>query len=89
MICPGDFDKAYGKLCEVNPDALVCKGFETAYLGHTVNARPVAVYDYEMCLDIIIGDGDITRDEAIVYFLHSTLVYCTTSDSPLFMRSLT
>lgn len=87
MVAPEeDFDRVYGELCEANPDALVCKGFESAYLGFTVGLNPVAVYDYEMCIDIVIGEGDITREEAILYFFYSTLSRCTTEGSPVFMR---
>lgn len=83
---PDDPASLYRSLYEVNPDALVCVGFESAYMGFTVGNHPVAVYDYEMCIDAVLGEGDITRDEAVAYFYFYTLSECVLEDSPIFIR---
>jgi len=78
--------RLYGTLCDSNPEALVCRGFEAAYLGYTVGSRCVAIYDYDMCIDIVLAQGDITKDDAIAYFFYNTLSKCHGENSPIFMR---
>lgn len=82
-----DPQELYGRLYDANPNALVCKGFETAYLGFTVGAMCVAVYDYDMCIDLILAEGDLTKEEAVTYFYYTTLSKCATAHSPIFMRN--
>lgn len=84
-----DPDRLYASLRLANPDALVCLGFETAYMGFTVEAQPVAVYDYEMCIDIVMGEGDITEEEAVAYFVFNTMGKCVgKKDAPIFVQGL-
>ena len=79
--------KIYAPLRDANPEALVCRGYEPAYMGFTVAKRPVAVYDYDICIDIVIGEGDITEDEAVAYFVFNTLQKCTdVPNAPVFLR---
>lgn len=82
-------DSVYRDLSRLNPRAMIIAGFETAYVGHTVGTlgRPVAVYDYEECIDSILGEGDITHDEAVAYFIYHTLSKCQNCDEPpVFVR---
>jgi hypothetical protein len=81
-----DPSKVYASLCDVNPEALVCKGFEQAYIGFTVAAKPSAVYDYDVCIDIVVGEGDITEEEAVAYFYFNTLSKCDQPFAPVFVR---
>jgi hypothetical protein len=79
----------YAALRDVNPAALVCVGFEEAYMGFTVEASPVAVYDYDLCIDIVMGEGDITEEEAVAYFLFNTLGKCRGREgAPVFLQGL-
>ena len=92
MIAVAAFDscdprKIYRLLRDANPEALVCKGYESAYMGFTVAKRPIAVYDYDICIDIVIGEGDITEKEAVAYFVFNTLQKCTDNpNAPVFVR---
>jgi hypothetical protein len=82
-------NSAYASLSRANPHALIIAGFDHAYIGHTVGTlgRPVAVYDYEECIDSIVGEGDITEDEAVAYFVFHTLSQCQNrEDPPIFVR---
>jgi hypothetical protein len=76
----------YATLMEVNPEAKVAVGFERAYLGCTVGTRPVAVYEYETCIEIIRSKGDISEEDAVLYFYYHTVSQCTCEDSPHFVR---
>jgi hypothetical protein len=39
-----------------------------------------------MCIDIVLAQGDITKDDAIAYFFYNTLSKCHGENSPIFMR---
>ena len=84
-----DPNEGYSMLRDVNPQALVCKGFESAYIGFTVGAKPSAVYDYDICIDIVMGEGDITEEEAVAYFYFNTLSKCDRDFAPVFVRGQT
>ena len=82
-----DPNRIYAPLRDANPNALVCKGYESAYMGFTVGKNPVAAYDYDICIDIVIGEGDITEEEAVAYFVFNTLTKCTgRENAPVFIR---
>jgi hypothetical protein len=83
----GDPDP-YRGLREVNPEAKIAAGFESAYLGFTVSSRPVAAYEYEECVRIIAAaGGGLSESEATTYFYYNTLSECTDEDSPVFIRT--
>ena len=54
-------------LARINPDAVIAKGFDEAYVGflRRANKPSIAVYDYRTCLDILIRDEDFDKSEAI------------------------
>jgi len=63
-------DEIYAHLEEMNPDALVADGFESAYVGHTVlgPCGPVrAVYDAYKCIDVLVEDEGMTTVEAMEF----------------------
>lgn len=83
---PGDPDEIYALLHELNAEAMVCMGFEVAYIGPTVAEKPVAVYDYDACIEIIMDKSDIKEDDATAYFYYNTLMHCVGRNSPVFVR---
>jgi len=58
---------AYQVLAAMNPKAMVAKGMSEAYIGHSVHGRPVAVYDYETCIDIVMREKSMTHSQAVDY----------------------
>lgn len=54
-------------MAKINPDAVVAKGFEEAFVGYLRRAqRPsIALYDYKTCIDILTRDEDYSESEAI------------------------
>jgi len=87
MIAAKKSDDPYADLRRVNPKALICVGYEDAYLGVLVDTEPVAVYDLLACIDIVIGEGDLTHDEASAYFCFYTLSKCRgVRNAPRFVR---
>lgn len=46
-------------------DIILVDGFEEAFLGVSVHKEPKAIYDYWMCLDILIQRENLNFDYAI------------------------
>jgi len=78
----------FEQLAEINPEALLADGFESAYLGYTVNHHHavVAVYDIEACIEVLVSRDGMNREEAIEYLEHNTLSAYVGESGPLFLR---
>ena len=48
-------------------EALLADGFEEALLGHTQGSNIVAVYDYDMCVHILMERDGMTCEEAVEF----------------------
>lgn len=85
MICIAD--DPFKELSEVNEQALLADGFETAYVGYTLGDRgpSVAVYDYQACEEVLVGDG-MTEEEGKEYLAFNTLGADVGENGPLFVR---
>ena len=55
---------------EINPEALICDGFDGAIIGmaERINLGPVVAYSVEKILDILINRDGMTYEEAIEYY---------------------
>tara|TARA_R100001530_G_scaffold28345_1_gene22416 strand:+ start:439 stop:693 length:255 start_codon:yes stop_codon:yes gene_type:complete len=55
---------------EINPEALLADGFEDAYIGvcEVFNRPPLAAYDRDRCIEILMERDEMDRDEAEEYF---------------------
>jgi len=55
---------------DVNPDALICDGFDEAILGmaERPNLGPVVAYSVEKMLNILITRDGMTYEEALEYY---------------------
>ena len=51
----------------VEEEALLADGFEQALLGHTQGPNIVAVYEYDLCVHILMDRDGMTCEEAIEY----------------------
>ena len=53
------------EVAEINPDALMCDGFDEAILGmaERINFGPVVAYDKEKMIEILMRDMDVSHDE--------------------------
>ena len=58
------------ELKEINPEALLADGFEDAYIGvcEVFNRPPLAAYDRDRCIEILMERDGMDRDEAEEYF---------------------
>ena len=55
---------------EINPEALLADGFEDAYIGvcEVFNRPPLAAYDRDKCIEILMERDGMDRDDAEEYF---------------------
>lgn len=76
---------------EINPDALVCDGFDDAVIGiaERPNLGPVLAYSIEKIIEIMISRDGLSYEEALEFFDFNiksawlgefTPIYITTTD---------
>jgi len=70
---------------QLPPEALVADGFDEALLGvcHRFGQEPVAAYDYEKCISVLMKD--MTRDEAEEYFQFNVIGAWVGEYTPVFI----
>lgn len=58
------------EIAEINPDALLCDGFDDAIIGmaERINLEPIVAYSVEKILDIMIKRDGMTYEEALEYY---------------------
>lgn len=76
------------KMADVNENALLADGFESAVMGYIVNYHhpQVVVYDLDQCRDILIQRDGMTWDEADEFLSFNTLDAYVGKHGPLFMQ---
>jgi hypothetical protein len=52
-------------IAEINPDALVCDGFDEAIIGmaERINLGPVVAYDVDKIIEILMKDMEVEPDD--------------------------
>lgn len=80
-----DDGSVYESLRLANPSAMVAKGMASAYLGHSAGIRPVAIYDYETCVEIVMSDYGMTYEESQDYLSRHTVPDIVAPDLPVFV----
>jgi hypothetical protein len=74
------------EITELTPDALFADGFDEALIGVVERAcqPPIALYDREKCIAILMKQGAGTREEAEEYFEFNTLGAWVGDHTPAF-----
>jgi hypothetical protein len=80
------YDEIRIQLSELNPEARMADGFEDALVGIVIQAthHPVALYDREKCLQILMNRDGMTEDEAIDFFEFDVAAAQMGSGTPAF-----
>ena len=66
---------------------LLADGFEDAYLGQARQVTTwVAVYDYDLCLDVLMRRDGMSRDEASDYFEFNVVGGYVGPQTPVFLE---
>ena len=64
-------------------------GFEKAFVGSTISAfsrEQVALYDYDLCIKVLVKDHQMTEEEAIEYFDYNVIGSWVGEDTPIFIH---
>jgi hypothetical protein len=58
------------EIAEHNEEALFCDGFDEAIIGYAerINLGPVAAYDVNKIIEILVLRDGMTHEEAVEYF---------------------
>ena len=76
------------ELKEYEPEALLAAGFEAAYVGYTSHqpSRPAcAVYDYGLCVELLMTSDSLTVEEAIEHMEFNGVGAWVGPHTPLFL----
>lgn len=67
---------------------LLADGYEPAFLGIAVSAgrKPVAVYDIDQCIDVLMDRDGMTYEEAEEFFSFNTLGAYVGEQTPLYIN---
>ena len=71
---------------------LLAKGFEKAFIGLTIPQRSrneLAMYDFAICINIIMKRENIKEEDAIDYFYFNVVNSCDGDYAPLFINRAT
>lgn len=77
------------EISEINPDALLCDGFDDAIIGmaERINLGPVVAYSVEKIIEILIERDDMTYEEAFEYYDYNILGSWMGENTPVFINN--
>lgn len=75
------------EVAEYNEEALICDGFDEAIIGvgERINLGPVAAYDVEKILEILVERDGMTEEEALEYFQYNIIGAWMGEYTPVFI----
>ena len=76
------------ELKEINPEALLADGFEDAYIGwcEVFNRPPLAAYDRDKCIEILMERDGMDYEEAEEYFDFNVIDAYEGEYTPVFLK---
>ena len=76
---------------QINPEALLCDGFDEAIIGmaERINLSHVVAYDVDKMLEIMIERDGMTYEEAMEYFDYNILGAWMGEYTPVYIRKNT
>jgi hypothetical protein len=74
---------------DINPEALLCDGFDEAIIGmaERINLGPVVAYDVDKMLEIMVERDGMTYEEAIEYFDYNILGAWMGENTPVYIQT--
>jgi hypothetical protein len=77
-------------LADANESALTADGFDDALIGYCerCGTSPVALYDYDKCIEVLVKRDKMTKDDAIEFFEFNTLGAFVGEGTPMFAKLL-
>jgi hypothetical protein len=74
---------------DINPEALLCDGFDEAIIGmaERINLGPVVAYDVDKMLNIMVERDGMTYEEAMEYFDYNILGAWMGENTPVYIQT--
>ena len=68
---------------------ITADGFETAFVavGFRYNGNDIAVYDYDLCIDVLIQRDEMSLQEAYEFMDYNVVGSYVGEETPLFIRT--
>ena len=78
------------QVAEYNEEALIIDGFDEALMGvaERINLAPVAAYNVDKILEILIERDGMTSDEALEYFEYNIIGAWMGENTPIFIYTI-
>jgi hypothetical protein len=75
------------EISEINPEAMLADGFDEAILGVCVQfgSEPVAAYDFNKCVEILMERDGMEREEAIDFINFNVVGAYVGLNTPVFI----
>lgn len=77
------------EIAEINPDALLCDGFDDAIIGlaERINLGPVVAYSVEKIIEILMHRDGMEYEDAWDYFSYNILGAWVGENTPIFITT--
>lgn len=77
------------EIAEINPEALLCDGFDEAIIGiaERINLGPVVAYSVDKIIDIMVDRDGMTYEEAMEYYEYNILGSWMGDNTPIFITT--
>ena len=74
---------------EINPEALLCGGFDEAIIGlaERINLGPVVAYDVDKMLKIMVERDGMSYEDAMEYFDYNILGAWMGENTPVYIQT--
>ena len=74
---------------EINPEALLCDGFDEAIIGmaERIPLGPIVAYDVDKMLKIMVERDGMTYEEAMEYFGYNILGAWMGENTPVYIQT--
>ena len=67
-------------------ECLLADGYESALIGITEGANPVAVYDTQLCIKCLMDEDDLSEEDAVDFFFFNTVQAYVGEKTPIYIR---
>lgn len=79
------------RIHDQNEEALTADGFDKALIGvsYRFGLSPLAAYDYDQCIKILMNRDGMDYDEAVEFFETNTIGAWVGDGTPVFVKKFT
>jgi hypothetical protein len=77
------------EIAEINPEALLCDGFDEAIIGiaERINLGPIVAYSVDKIINIMVERDGMTYEEAMEYYDYNIIGSWMGDNTPIFITT--